>query len=113
MIKIITVGKDNKITLTAQEIEKMLKEAYNAGRNENWQRAYDKGYKDGYCSGRNGYWYNGITCTDSLSTDLTNTVTTNTTTPELTIKYQEGSNCVDGDICINSEDAKTTCYGLY
>lgn len=66
MIKVIFV-ENNEVKMSKKEFEKLLEETYMRGKEENYEAAYNKGYKDGYC-GR--YWYGGgISCTTTTSTD--------------------------------------------
>lgn len=64
MIKVIFV-ENNEIKMSKEEFEKLLEETYKRGKDENYEAAYNKGYKDGYCS---RYWYCGSGYT-TTSTD--------------------------------------------
>ena len=61
MIKVIFV-ENNEIKMSKEEFEKLLEETYKRGKDENYEVAYNKGYKDGYCNSR---WYN----LSSINTD--------------------------------------------
>ena len=66
MIKVIFV-ENNEIKMSKEEFEKLLEETYNRGKAENYEAAYNKGYKDGYC---NSHSYGGLTGTGSGITYL-------------------------------------------
>ena len=65
MIKVIFV-ENNEIKMSKEEFEKLLEETYKRGKDENYEAAYNKGFKDGYC---NRSYYGGLSCTTATSTD--------------------------------------------
>lgn len=71
MIKVIFV-ENNEIKMSKEEFERLLEETYKRGKDENYEAAYNKGYKDGYCNSR---WYSGISCTTLNSAGTDNTIT--------------------------------------
>lgn len=67
MIKVIFV-ENNEIKMSKEEFERLLEETYRRGKDENYEAAYNKGYKDGYCG---HWWYSGTTTTSTDGPTIT------------------------------------------
>lgn len=67
MIKVIFI-ENNEIKMSKEEFEKLLEETYKRGKDENYEAAYNKGYKDGYCGYR---WYSGTITTSTGGSTIT------------------------------------------